>query len=145
MAKVVNKIFRIIDANLNRLKEGLRVCEDVCRFILDDRVLSKNYKDVRHRVSESLEKILSSKQFIQARDILKDVGKNSLKLEFKRKDFKDIFIANIQRAKESLRVIEEFSKLFDKNIAEQFKRLRYKIYELEKKTTEKIQSLRHSG
>ena len=145
MAKVESKILRIIDANLNRLKEGLRVCEDICRFILDDEFLARSYKDIRHKVSESLEGLLNAKKIIQTRDILKDVGKKSVKLEFKRKDFKDVFIANVQRSKESLRVIEEFNKLFDKNTAQQFKILRYKIYDLEKKTFEKIQALRHSG
>ena len=145
MVKVESKILRIIDANLNRLKEGLRVCEDICRFILNDRALSRNYKDIRHKISKALENRLSAKNIVQTRDIIKDVGKKSIKLEFKRKDFNDIFIANIQRVKESLRVVEEFNKLFDKNTAEQFKRLRYKIYELEKKTFGKIKSLRHSG
>jgi len=145
VAKVESKILRIIDANLNRLKEGLRVCEDICRFILDDEFLARSYKDIRHKVSESLEGLLNAKKIIQTRDILKDVGKKSVKLEFKRKDFKDVFIANVQRSKESLRVIEEFNKLFDKNTAQQFKILRYKIYDLEKKTFEKIQALRHSG
>lgn len=144
MAKVENKILRIIDANLNRLKEGLRVCEDICRFILDDRLLAKNYKDIRHKVSEALEEFLSTRKVIQARDIIKDVGKKSVKLELKRKDFKDIFVANIQRTKESMRVVEEFNKLFDKNISQRFKTLRYKIYDLEKKTIERIQALRHS-
>ena len=145
MVKVESKILRIIDANLNRLKEGLRVCEDICRFILDDRGLSKNYKDIRHKVSQVLEEFLNARKIIQTRDIIKDVGKRSVKLEFKRRNFKDIFIANVQRSKESLRVIEEFNKLFDKDIAGQFKILRYKIYDLEKKTIEKIQALRHSG
>jgi len=145
VVRIESKILRIIDANLNRLKEGLRVCEDICRFILNDRALSRNYKDIRHKISEAQEKCLSAKNIIQTRDILKDVGKKSIKLEFKRKDFNDIFIANIQRVKESLRVVEEFNKLFDKNAAEQFKGLRYKIYELEKKTFGKIKSLCHSG
>lgn len=145
MVKIESKILRIIDANLNRLKEGLRVCEDICRFILDDRFLAKSYKDIRHQVSGVLEEFLNARKVIEARDIIKDVGKKSVKLELKRKDFKDIFIANIQRSKESLRVVEEFNKLFDKNISEKFKALRYKIYDLEKKSIEKIQDLRHSG
>jgi len=145
VAKVDSKVLRIIDANLNRLKEGLRVCEDICRFILDDKTLSKNYKEIRHKVSHALEKTLSSRSIIQARDIVRDVGKESVKLELKRKDFQDIFIANIQRSKESMRVIEEFYKLFDKEISQQFKALRYKIYDLEKKTAKKVQALRHPG
>ena len=30
------RIYRVIDANLNRLKEGLRVVEDIKRYVFDD-------------------------------------------------------------------------------------------------------------
>ena len=70
------------------------------------------------------------------------MGKKSVKLELKRNDFRDIFVANIQRVKESLRVIEELNKMFDRGSAEKFKTIRYKIYDLEKKTVKKLETLR---
>ena len=140
-----SKTLRIIDANFNRLKEGLRVCEDLARFILDDKTLTNNYKRVRHDSSKILEVLFDdSKEIIRARDIIRDVGKKSTKSELKRNNFKDIFFANIQRVKESIRVIEEFSKLNCSDSAKKFKNLRYKIYELEKKTFKKLETLSSS-
>ncbi|MFH1655534.1 MAG: thiamine-phosphate pyrophosphorylase [Candidatus Omnitrophota bacterium] len=141
--RVDNKVLRIIDANFNRLKEGLRVCEEVARFILDDKNLTAGYKKIRHQASQiTASFFVDLKRIIRARDIVKDVGKTSIRLELKRSSFKDIFFANIQRAKESVRVMEEFNKLFSKASARKFKALRYKIYELEKKTIKKLEALR---
>ncbi|MCX5667705.1 MAG: hypothetical protein NTY34_05295 [Candidatus Omnitrophica bacterium] len=50
-----------------------------------------------------------------------------------RLDYSDIFSANIERTKESLRVLEEFFKLFDKGSSARFTKLRFKVYEIEKK------------
>jgi len=141
--KIDSKVLRIIDANFNRLKEGLRVCEEIARFILNDKTLSAGYKKIRHQVSQNIsEAFVDLREIIKARDILKDVGKLSIGTELKRGNFKDIFFANIQRVKESLRVIEEFNKLLSRKSAEQFKAFRYKIYELERKTSKKLQALR---
>lgn len=44
------KIERLIDANLNRIKEGIRVIEDVNRYIYDDAALSSTLKQLRHKL-----------------------------------------------------------------------------------------------
>ncbi len=44
----MHTLFPLIDANLHRAKEGLRVVEDICRFVLSDEPLSSRVKDVRH-------------------------------------------------------------------------------------------------
>ena len=75
---------------------------------------------------------------MQARQVEKDVGRRSVKSEFKRRDIADIFYANAQRAKESLRVLEEAAKLGNKRQAEALKRLRYQIYAIEKKIIAKL-------
>jgi len=51
-----------------------------------------------------------------------------------RKNFLDIYFASMQRVKESLRVLEEFAKLKDKQIAVEFKHLRYSLYSIERKS-----------
>ena len=52
LGKILNKkIYRVIDANLNRAKEGLRVCEDTVRFILKDKILTKKIKKLRHDIT----------------------------------------------------------------------------------------------
>lgn len=133
------KIYRIIDANLNRAKEGLRVCEDIARFIFDNKKLTGQYKSVRHKLSSVLDGLPFKKiNAIKARDIGDDVGKKSIAVELERKNVKDIFLANSQRVKESVRVLEEFTKLLSGKTARGFKRLRYKIYALEKDIVKKF-------
>mgnify|MGYP001617381852 CR=1 FL=1 len=133
MSKVnERKLLRIIDANFNRAKEGLRVCEDVCRFILDDRTNSRQFKALRHVLSEKVS-VLSFGKLVDCRNINGDVGKSSTAVELKRKNVSDIFYANAQRSKESLRVLEEFAKLLNRRLAEDLKKIRYQIYALEKK------------
>jgi len=133
------RIFRIIDANLNRTKEGLRVCEDVARFIFDNRKVTAEYKKVRHALA-TLAKACgkNTKSLIVYREIEKDVGRRSTSLEFRRESARDIFYANSQRVKESIRVLEEFTKLTNPKRAEGFKRLRYRIYALEKDIVKKF-------
>ena len=48
------ELFRIIDANYNRAKEGLRVCEDIARFILNDKALSAGFKRARHTLAGAI-------------------------------------------------------------------------------------------
>ena len=130
------KIGRVMDANFNRAKEGLRVCEDVCRFVLDAKGSTRNYKTVRHQLTEILSG-LKIKDVIRSRNIERDVGRASTPVEFKRKNVMDIFYANSQRVKESIRVLEEFAKLRDKKVAEGLKNLRYRVYALEKNVIER--------
>ncbi|MDP3731545.1 MAG: thiamine-phosphate pyrophosphorylase [Candidatus Omnitrophota bacterium] len=134
-------IYRIIDANINRAKEGLRVCEEITRFILDSYNLTTEFKKIRHRADTILEYLPRNTELFKERRSLSDVGRKIYINELKRKNCRDIFFANIQRAKESVRVLEEFTKLINKNIAVKFKRLRYDIYELEKKAAKRISSL----
>src|SRR5437867_5906088 len=99
------KIYRVLDANFNRAKEALRVCEDICRFFLNKRKSTQDYKTLRHRLSDLVVK-LGIKTVIDSRNIGGDIGKQSIASELKRKDIQDIFYANSQRAKESVRVLE---------------------------------------
>lgn len=137
------EIYRIIDANLNRSREGLRVCEEIVRFGLSSSSLTKEIKAVRHKVSEIAKEHYKPKGTVScARDSKGDVGRTSKKpSEMKRSNISDIFSANAERAKESLRVLEEFYKLIDKGIAERFARLRFKVYDIEKKASKKIEAL----
>lgn len=137
--KAVN---RIIDANINRAKEGLRVCEEVARFILNSRSLTSRLKKTRHEIQGLSGKLpIALPALLKERKSLSDVGKNIYSGELNRKDFRDIFFANIQRAKESARVLEEFSKLIHIGSAVGFKRIRYEIYDIEKEAEKRISNL----
>ena len=140
------KLLRLIDANLNRSLEGLRVCEDVARFVMDDRWLSRRFKSLRHKVGCLAKKTAAKKAaLLLSRNVKKDVGRKTLYGEKKRKDIKDVFCVNLQRVKESLRVLEEATKLFDARVSEGFKKVRFGVYELEKKSRLRLETLLHSG
>jgi len=118
---------RLIDANLNRLREGIRVVEDIYRYIFNDKVIATKLKILRHNARISLYDDL-----LDSRDIQNDVLKTSTKSEQNRTDLTSILIANFKRAQESSIVLEEFTKLIDINISENFKSIRYDLYQLEK-------------
>lgn len=134
---------RIIDANLNRILEGLRVCEEITRFVVLDKNLTSRFKNLRHNVAGLSGKWkIKDVRLLDSRDSLKDVGKPSIKEELRRRNFQDIFFANIQRAKESARVLEEFSKIENKKISAGFKDIRYRLYQIEKDSDSKIRNIR---
>ena len=134
------KYFRLFDANLNRCREGLRVCEEITRFTLNSSLLTKELKSVRHSVSDLAKPfLLIPEGAIESRDSSRDVGR-ALRSgsEMRRLDTADIFQANIERAKESLRVLEEFFKLVDKRSSARFTALRFKVYGIERKAIKRI-------
>lgn len=127
------KVFRILDANLNRATEGLRVVEEVCRFILEDAKLTLEAKQLRGRLSKIIKHELSS------RDAAGDVGREPYtKNEQNRAGLENVFKANIKRAEEAVRCLEEFSKLLSAAYGKAFKAIRFEIYDLEKKLTPKL-------
>ena len=130
------KLYRVIDANANRAREGLRVVEEISRLILDNSQLTSEWKKARHRISVLLGKLpVNSRTLIKERESETDVGKDTyIEEEGKRGNYSEIAIINARRAEEGIRVLEEFSKLTAPEIGRQFKKLRFKIYSLEKKT-----------
>ena len=133
------RIIRLIDANANRLTEGLRVCEDIARFILDDRSATRRLKSIRHRAFFALKHLGADKALLlKFRDSGADVGKMSIKSERKRCTLTDIFKANAKRSEESMRVLEEFAKLSSVASADAFKQMRFELYSLEKSIVEKL-------
>jgi len=137
---VEKEIFRIIDANLNRSREGLRVCEEITRFILNSSILTSELKSVRHAITQAAKRYLpKSSTVIDSRDSENDICRSSRRpSEMKRSGSRDIFSANIERVKESLRVLEEFFKLVDKAGSSKFSRLRFRVYDIEKKAGKRI-------
>ena len=137
---------RIIDANFNRSREGLRVCEDIVRFVLNSPPLTKELKAARHAISDILKSISGSEPLLsQFRDSVGDVGRvGKAESEMRRLDYSDIFSANIERVKESLRVLEEIFKLIDASSSVKFARLRFRIYDIEKRASKRISSLRNT-
>ncbi|MFA5462330.1 MAG: thiamine-phosphate pyrophosphorylase [Sulfurimonas sp.] len=121
------ELYRVIDANINRLKEGIRVVEDIMRYKNNNKELSHKLKNLRHMadIQESLE-------LLKHRDSVNDVLRQTIKSEMNRSNLSDIIIANFKRAQESARVLEELYKLHSEEYSENFKYIRYELYTLEK-------------
>lgn len=121
------EIYRVIDANLNRLKEGIRVVEDLMRYLYNNKILSKKLKSLRHlAIYENTDVLLKH------RDSINDVLRPSIESELNRTNLNSIVIANFKRAQESARVLEELFKLEDAKQSENFKHIRYELYDAEK-------------
>lgn len=123
---MTDKNLRLIDANLNRLREGIRVVEDIFRYIHNDKETSTKLKNLRH-----LTRVDNYNELLNARDVQNDVLRESIKSEQNREDLNSILIANFKRAQESARVLEEFTKLISIKDSENFKYIRYELYNLE--------------
>ena len=137
-------VYRIIDANLNRVMEGIRVCEDIARFSSDNERLTLKLKNLRHDVFTSIKNLRKEhlQELVSSRDV-HDVGIKSTDSEKNRENLVDLFLANTQRGKESLRVLEEVIKLFDQNLSQKFKKFRFKLYEIEKSAVKDLESIRN--
>ena len=130
--KIDKLLLRMIDANFNRSREGLRVCEDICRFTLGQQKEATELKAIRHSVTDIL-KTFSTKELLAARDVAGDEGRAFDKSERNRSGWSDVYFANLQRSKEALRVLEEAVKLHEPSKAGRLKKLRFRLYDHEKK------------
>ena len=126
-----NQTLRIIDANLDRTTEGLRVLEDVARFVLDSSPLAARLKELRHRIHAAFPGL--AVLLISARDSAGDVGRESVAVKEPAAGLIDTVTANARRVEQSLRVLEEVSRLpdtgFDGTV---FEEARFAVYDIEK-------------
>lgn len=112
--------------------------------MLNNRPLNARFKAIRHKIDSLSVRLADLAHLVASRQSSADVGRSICAGEFKRNSIKDLFWANIQRVKESVRVLEEFSKLIDKRASLRFKKMRYDIYEIEKDSFKKILPLSDS-
>ena len=127
------QVLRILDANLNRSMEALRSVEEYVRFMMDDTLLTTATKSLRHRIQQLAEQIPLEER-VMARDVTGDVGGEvSTQSEYARHTARDVLQAGLERLKQSLRVLEEYSKLIEVAVAVEFEKIRYEVYTLEKR------------
>lgn len=137
-------IYRIVDANFNRSREGLRVCEDIMRFFVNSEDLARRLKAIRHGIS----RVITASPglagiLIKSRDSVGDVGKKpNCRIEVSRLSARNIFTANIERVKESIRVLEEFFKIIDVRASIILSKYRFEAYDIEKCADKKLDPLR---
>ena len=123
---------RILDACANRAREGLRVVEDYCRFVLDDAFLSGELKRLRHDLAAALV-VLPAEHLLEARETQRDVGAGvSTEAEGERASLAAVAVANWKRVQEALRSLEEFGKAFGPDLGRALEALRYRSYTLER-------------
>lgn len=124
---------RIIDANLNRAREALRVMEEYARLGLGDAGLSAAIKETRHTLADAIPARLGE-ELIPARDITGDVGCDvSVPAEYERSDAKCVALTAGKRLGEALRTIEEYGKTVDPEFAARVEKIRYRGYEIERR------------
>ncbi len=126
------RVYRVLDVNFNRLREGLRVVEDYSRLVCDDD-LALQIKDLRHRLRRLLDEKLTL-SCLRERRVETDIGRQTFTdSEAERSDWQAILQANLKRAQEAARVIEECSKLvLEPQLSQGIKALRFELYELER-------------
>jgi thiamine-phosphate pyrophosphorylase len=122
-----NRIAQLIDANLDRAREGLRIMEDWCRFGLKRSDFSIQIKDWRQQLGLHHHKIYR-KARLTSNDPAMGV---SHPLQKVRPSPESVFIANSSRVQEALRVIEEFTRITDPKLCEIATKIRYETYEIE--------------
>lgn len=126
-------LLRIIDANANRVREGLRVVEEYVRFVVEDEEKMSLLKGFRHQVSDLLAELGIEEQLLRARESQRDIGARVYSQEeARRTTFSEVVLANLKRAQEGLRVLEEYSKLLSAQTGLAFKDMRFQLYTLEK-------------
>ncbi len=135
----------MIDANLNRSSEGLRVLEDVARFLLNDAELSQRLRTLRHDLAQQTKSV--SVRLLSGRDARHDVGgprsqpREPVAQMNSPKGLLDLVTANAKRVEEALRVMEEVAKLPDMNSllsSASFQQMRFALYALERDLFSKI-------
>ena len=121
------RIFQIIDANLDRAREGLRVLEDWARFGLGENDCVTRIKNFRQILGKNHLEV-----YKQSRNYIEDECKGLTHHEqINRKTPEQIISSNSARVQEALRVIEEFTRLDNNELSKIASEIRYAIYTLE--------------
>lgn len=125
---------QVIDANLNRLREGLRVVEDFVRYLPQAEAAFSELKDVRlaaGRLERELRDRLGE-ELARARRLERDAGRDRTPAGESDRRPQDLAPANLKRAQEAARSIEECLKAIgERKASTEWKRLRFRLYTVE--------------
>jgi len=123
-------VWRLLDANANRAREGLRVIEDSARFVLNQPKTAKALRDLRHGVDKLVR--LHYAELLLHRDVGHDPGRFNPAKAY-RGDLSSLLAANFKRAEEAVRVLEEYGRMLSPRAVKKAKEIRFQIYQWEKK------------
>ncbi len=130
----MNELYRLIDANLNRASEGVRVLEDLARLRFEHAGLCSELRALRHGIRSASDGVHA--RCLTARAAETDVGLEvSQASQLDHKDtLSDLVEANFKRVQEALRVIEETLKLVDEyELSKEYERYRFQVYGIEQR------------
>ncbi len=137
---ISRQTLRIIDANLNRVGEGLRLLEEIARLLLNDTALTQQLKTMRHELIRGDWPF--NQQLLQSRNSESDVGIDmEVPGEEKEKELPVVLVANARRVQESLRTLEELAKVpgtTPELDSEKFKQARFTLYTIEQQLLSKL-------
>jgi len=124
--------YRLLDANINRSAEELRLLEDIARFRFDNQKISSDIRRLRHQVRDLFKG--REKELLSSRDSFHDVGVTTSSRETTdiRKDLKETVLSNFKRVQEAFRSMEEILKTKGEYQAgKKIETLRFLVYTLE--------------
>ena len=137
-------VWRLVDANLNRAREGLRVCEDIVRFGLGWQTPYRQLRSIRHGLDGQLRRAgVRVAQLVAARDSRRDPGRRARSPSVA--SLEQLLLINLQRTKEALRAVEEASRLFAPRATPGFQQLRFRTYDVERDLLLRVAALRDRG
>jgi thiamine-phosphate pyrophosphorylase len=125
---------RLIDANANRAREGIRTAEDYIRFKVSDGRWASRLKAIRHSISEQLGSVFTSELLTSARNVSSDPlkplpedGERAVLNE----EPKAVAHRGLKRAQEAIRVLEEYLRAAHPKVSTELALGRYSLYEAE--------------
>ena len=133
-------VLRLIDANANRALEGVRVCEEIVRFHFESPMLFRRMRALRHAIAQTVNRLpVGPRELVDARESRRDIGSRAPAARVT--SLERLMVINLQRAKESLRTLEECARLISPRHTAAFQRLRFRTYEVERDLL--LATLRH--
>ena len=144
VAPVPARVWRLVDANLNRAHEGLRVCEDIVRFVLEWPAPYRRLRSIRHGLDTQLRRGgIRAAQLLAARDSRRDPGREARGASVA--SVEQLLLINLQRTKEALRAIEEASRVVGPRMTPGLQQLRFRTYDVERTLLLRVAALRDRG
>ncbi len=125
-----SKVWRLLDANANRAREGLRIIEDTARFVLEKPYVARGMRELRHGLDALVRN--HYKKLLLARDVAGDSGRTNASKPYKG-SVQDLLAANFKRCEEALRVLEEYGRVMSPGSVKIAQGLRFKVYQWETK------------
>lgn len=124
-------VLRLVDASANRAVEGIRVCEEIVRFHLEHRRLFPRLRRLRHAIGAAVRALpVSPVELVAARGSSTDIGRRAK--AGRTPSLEQAALMNLQRAKESLRTLEELSRVLAPRLTRRFQALRFATYDAER-------------